>query len=793
MNHHHIMRVFSLSGFGTSPLQRFVRLLLLCWLCTLPLIWWSVSDQVKPIAAQSLHSGNKSEAQTIDIHAYRSIQIHNGTGEISGTGEVSGASTNSTTYTIQPQWLLQNISRAPTQQQQHILLEGEAILHAARQNKHATLINAQSQPTAIAFTHSGLQDKNATFWLHVFLAWAALAVACLVWTYQPNTAQSYTVFACCICYALFLLCSVSQMQRLWAVPPSKLLWRYHLSHLFAYLCMWFILLMAWWQPYAIGEKIHTNTNTNTNNAHEQATPNFNHPKSGTYTNWCYWYPCTILVIFLLARANEFTGWTSAFGLVDIVCTSLVGVHILFAIAYQLYKTATAQPINTINCVAVSWVAGGLVLIVLTTISLHVLVASGIHNPKQELNITASMSLLILIIGFASIAIRTHLHRLQSIWMRSIHFFASAYGFFIGLWLWPAIHNTTYTWSAIAIGVLGAALAYLCVMFFQYKKLYRKHQDMLRKIGPTLLDRSTQQMHLHEQQALMESLVQEYMQPLQLQRLPLTHPTKKNPHHATIGDYGSTAHVLGITHNLRLIGHRKGKDLFDTLELSRLRSISQMARQGMTLVHIQRKGQESERKRIANDLQDSIGGKIVALQNASGAYGEYARHTLENLFLLTRSMDKGWHPLSETMANLQHAMQSNCEVHGITLHAQFNNNCNAHTLLDSAVVGHINSICNELVRNALQHPQVQSISLILTVHHTHLQLAIENDGDITDPALWKEGLGIVSMRRRFAELHGSIQWHKLEHGGVACSASFPIAQWLKPSNAPHNNPQPTTTI
>lgn len=765
-------------------LRRFLPVFLLCWLLTLPLIWSSVSGQVKPVP---LHTVQKTVSGTAPKTALKTERNSTGTGADTHISihAYTDIRINGRTHVIQPQWLLQNVSQADTLAQQAQLLEGERILYSARQHGQAVLL--VEQPTAdarnqnalphtlpIVFVPSGWQDKGATFWLHVFFSWAALAVASLVWAYEPNTTESRTLAAACICFALLLLCSVSQLERQWAIPPARLLWRYHLSHLFAYLCFWFMLLMAWRQPSPIG--------ADTPDA--VCTPGTPCASAVAHTGrtWRYWYPCAVLPVLLLARMNELAGWLHTIALVDALCTILVGLHILFAVVYQILKARSVQPSGILNRAALSWVSSSLMLVVILLFSLQLLSLPGLFNlnhSRQELNITASMGLLVIIIGFAGITLRRHLHALQSIWLKPMHVFASVYGLALGLWLWPALSGTAYTWNAIISGILGAVLAYLGVMFLQYRDIRDKHQQLIRTIGPTLLSRETQRMPSAEQQKLLESLLQAHVQPVQLRRMPLSHPTADSPYHATLGDCGTSALLLGITHNVQLLGNGRGRRLFGTLELSRLRAISQMARQGMALAHAQRRGQETERKRIAGDLQDSIGGKLLDLTREPGSYGAYAQNTLENLALLTRSMDKGWELLADMLASLRHSLQSNCEVHHVHLHTQFTNHCPAGTQLDSAVVGHIGSICTELIRNALQHSGVEGITLALHIGQEQLQLTVENDGDPTDPAQWKEGLGIVSMRRRFADLGGSITWHRQQHAGVRCTAAFPIAQWLRP--------------
>ncbi len=190
------------------------------------------------------------------------------------------------------------------------------------------------------------------------------------------------------------------------------------------------------------------------------------------------------------------------------------------------------------------------------------------------------------------------------------------------------------------------------------------------------------------------------------------------------------------------------------------------------------GAVQERRRIAADLHDDIGGKLLHLANTAGAEGQYARNTLEDLRTITRGLSAQPRALPELLADLQYQLGQRAERGGIDLHFAAQLPPDQATLqIGSRQSTVLASICSELLRNAMQHKGTRQVQFRIAIIDWQFHLRCTNDGPPTDPAQWTSGLGTTSIRRRVYDLQGQCNWQARSGGGVQFEASWPLNTWL----------------
>ena len=207
----------------------------------------------------------------------------------------------------------------------------------------------------------------------------------------------------------------------------------------------------------------------------------------------------------------------------------------------------------------------------------------------------------------------------------------------------------------------------------------------------------------------------------------------------------------------------------------------LARQGQASKSAYNLGALQERKRIAADLHDDIGGKLLHLANTPGSEGQYARNTLEDLRTITRGLSAHTRSLGELLADLQYQLAQRADRHGLVFQWSANMGDASTCSISSRQGTVLASICSELLRNAMQHPRTSAMQFELTViaagDDATIQLRAINDGDITDPEKWVAGLGTTSIRRRVHDLRGQCSWTAQALGGVQFCAQWSQGQWL----------------
>jgi signal transduction histidine kinase len=190
------------------------------------------------------------------------------------------------------------------------------------------------------------------------------------------------------------------------------------------------------------------------------------------------------------------------------------------------------------------------------------------------------------------------------------------------------------------------------------------------------------------------------------------------------------------------------------------------------------GAVQERRRIAADLHDDIGGKLLHLANSAGSEGQYARNTLEDLRTITRGLSAQPRPLAELLADIQYQLGQRAERADIELVWQSTlAPAEGATMIGSRQSTVLASICSELLRNAMQHQGTRRVEFSISLKDWQLSLQCNNDGAPTDPAQWASGLGTTSIRRRVHDLQGQCEWQVRAGGGAMFLASWPLMAWI----------------
>ncbi len=200
-----------------------------------------------------------------------------------------------------------------------------------------------------------------------------------------------------------------------------------------------------------------------------------------------------------------------------------------------------------------------------------------------------------------------------------------------------------------------------------------------------------------------------------------------------------------------------------------------------------KGQEEERKRIAFDLHDGLGGllstakhqfeKLMEKVDTHHLNGE-ARQTSQ---LIDRAcedvrriahnmmphalMKMGLHAAIGDMVNL---LQSSSDVD-----ISFQNLSDIDRLDEEREIM-LYRIIQELVQNAIKHAKATSIIIQLSQHHNILTLVVEDDGIGFDPHnSGKRGLGIQSLESRVEFLNGSLDYTSSADSGTTVTIDLPL--------------------
>lgn len=221
------------------------------------------------------------------------------------------------------------------------------------------------------------------------------------------------------------------------------------------------------------------------------------------------------------------------------------------------------------------------------------------------------------------------------------------------------------------------------------------------------------------------------------------------------------------HALVLKYSNKGRRLF-TSEDARLadRIIDQLHR-ALSFDQAVEQGRSEERVRIAQDLHDDIGARLLTLmyQAPNPDIEEYIRHTLQDLKTLTRGLAAQSHGLSEAASEWKRDLNQRLGFAQCELSWQMTQDCDM--ALSMGQWSALTRILRELVNNTISHAKASKVQVVLVLANDRLSLTVTDNGLGRAPETWSHGLGLGGVRKRVKQLGGAVRWSEAEPKGVCC--------------------------
>jgi signal transduction histidine kinase len=199
------------------------------------------------------------------------------------------------------------------------------------------------------------------------------------------------------------------------------------------------------------------------------------------------------------------------------------------------------------------------------------------------------------------------------------------------------------------------------------------------------------------------------------------------------------------------------------------------------------GQESERKRIATDLHDSLGGLLAAakmrLENLSGkmpALGQNEEFSkikdlLNDTIAETRQISRNLQPGSLHQFGLMKAVRDlvvrfrgeGGPVIDFQHFGEFSG-------IDHTIALNCYRIVQELLQNSIKHAQSTEILVQLTRTENELVLLVEDNGIGYDPKNITKGMGTDNLSQRVQFIHGEMSIQAAKGQGASTMVTVPLA-------------------
>ncbi len=218
--------------------------------------------------------------------------------------------------------------------------------------------------------------------------------------------------------------------------------------------------------------------------------------------------------------------------------------------------------------------------------------------------------------------------------------------------------------------------------------------------------------------------------------------------------------------------RRGQHLFTRDDCALAQRIVEQLQRALSFDQAVEQGRSEERLRIAQDLHDDIGARLLTLmyQAPSPEIEEYIRHTIQDLKTLTRGLAAHTHCLNQAVGEWKRDISHRLSVARCELDWQvkFERDIGLNVVQWSALT----RILRELVSNTISHAQARRVQVSLSLQEGTLRLTVCDDGIGTAPEAWSHGLGLGGVRKRVKQLGGSVRWSVREPHGVCCEVEIP---------------------
>jgi signal transduction histidine kinase len=211
----------------------------------------------------------------------------------------------------------------------------------------------------------------------------------------------------------------------------------------------------------------------------------------------------------------------------------------------------------------------------------------------------------------------------------------------------------------------------------------------------------------------------------------------------------------------------GRRLFTTEDARLAERVVEQLRRAVAFDQAVEQGRSEERLRIAQDLHDDIGARLLTLmyKAQSPEMEDYVRHTLQDLKTLTRGLAAANHPLSHATAEWKADVTQRLTMAQIELdwYCTIDNDIHLTVVQWSCLT----RIIRELVSNIIAHSQAQRVAIELKYEQDRLDLTLTDDGIGRNPQAWPHGLGLGGVRKRVKHLGGHVEWREIAPRGIGC--------------------------
>lgn len=326
--------------------------------------------------------------------------------------------------------------------------------------------------------------------------------------------------------------------------------------------------------------------------------------------------------------------------------------------------------------------------------------------------------------------------------------------------------------AEAAGQDRAALAY-----------YRRGQHLRDSLAAAAVQQQVNQLETRYRTRQQAQQLRQLRQQQAAQQLALRQQRRLNTLYLLLAGVLGAAVLLalGLLRHRRRLARQQQE-----LQQQRIRQLEQ--EQELRAAQAVLQGQEEERRRVARDLHDGLGGMLSTVKlylgtlrtrhplsgPATELLGESVTH-LDSSISELRRVARNLMPEALLTLGLAQAVQDFCDALRRT--GQLQVELHLHGLehrLPPTTETSVYRMLQELLNNVVKHARARQVLVQLMRHDHLLHMVVEDDGQGFDPALAGTGVGLRSLQARAEQLGGRLTFESAAGQGTTATLELPLA-------------------
>lgn len=240
-----------------------------------------------------------------------------------------------------------------------------------------------------------------------------------------------------------------------------------------------------------------------------------------------------------------------------------------------------------------------------------------------------------------------------------------------------------------------------------------------------------------------------------------------------------------TQALRLEGNAAGRHLFGSKHENLVTRLLELLNRAHDSRLAYEQGVHNERMRVAQDLHDDIGSRLLtSIHSADAQLRPLLQETLADVRTIAKGLSGAGSTLDLLLAELRHETMRRCELTPMKLDwpvaqsAQLLRDMPPEQVaqtLDYRWTKALLSTVREVVSNSIKHAQAPHLQV--RYHYdamtASLHFDLQDDGLGLSAIATSAGLGLASIKNRVSQVGGQVEWSAPPEGGTRVSLVLPL--------------------